>query len=634
MENIQAATHSLANPISRIKPRRAGVPCVRCRQMKVKCNASQKFPASCSACEKAGERCSVDPLFKRVSKRSLKPHHEHEEGENAYRTPHSEGSGTEPPALPSGLDAPLPGLEPSVASIAAELRLSGKRPARFTHEATGVYFTSSVVAELLEEYFSHVHPRFPLLLEPATTLDCYEKAPLLFWSVLAIASKDSDKYASDYPRLQILVRQLVADILLLGTRSIYLVQALLLLCVWSFPHEDMNKEPFSMYCSVAISMARSLGLHRPQHPFLLFAAKSSEIGTTETRTATWLACFIVDQWHTARFGVPSSIRIDHTVLHAVNAPIPGVSATTRIQLHIALVASKISAALGECETSANGLTADPLPFVRVFETELSTIHEKYAFEWSAAEQVSFLDARLSLYSYVLDQGKRRAEGPKNLLHHRENELITQSSLTARQLLTILTTSPDALRKGTFHVFRSASYAVFFLLRILGGMAAAPRECIDEPAIRNIIRQTFTLMREMSQTANDRRSQCVRVCRIIEHMIDYEDWDRDTPFLGRAESFMANNFVADVAARGIIKANTARHAAAASATANAIPAATTERDCRDGAAQAVVGGGAGPPEAVEPTLDLDFSIWDPMAWHVNWQESDELLFLGENMGGSS
>lgn len=137
---------------------------------------------------------------------------------------------------------------------------------------------------------------FPLLLDPATIVDSYEKAPLLFWTVLAVASKDLEKYASDYARLQILLRQLVADIVLLGTRSIFLVQALILLCVWSFPHEDMNREPFSMYLAIAISMARSLGLHRPQYPFLMFAAKASEIGTMESRTATWLSCFIVDQW--------------------------------------------------------------------------------------------------------------------------------------------------------------------------------------------------------------------------------------------------------------------------------------------------------------------------------------------------
>ncbi|KAL4751803.1 hypothetical protein BDW72DRAFT_87758 [Aspergillus terricola var. indicus] len=613
MENIQfTAARSPANSTPNIRPRRAGVPCVRCRQMKVKCNASQKFPAACSACEKAGERCSVDPSFKRISKRSLRPRNGYVEGDPAYRTPRSEGSGTEPTDLPSRPDAHLPALGSSVASITAELRLGGKRPPRFTHEATGVNLTSSVVAELLEEYYSHFHPRFPLLLDPTTIIDSYEKAPLLFWTVLAVTCKDSGKFASDYPRLQILVRQLVADILLLGTRSIHLVQALLLLCIWSFPHEDMNKEPFSMYCAVAISMARSLGLHRPRHPFLFFAAKASEIGTMETRTATWVSCFIVDQWHTARFGVPSSIRIDHTVLHALNGSIRGVlPTTTMIQLHIALITSKISTSLGECETSATGLTPDPLPFVGVFETELSMIQDRYASEWSPADEVSFLDAQLSLYSYALVQ--RMATDPLKNLHPTVNQLITQGSLTARQLLTVLTAFPDELRKGTFHVFRSASYAVFFLLRILG---TAPRECIDETGIRNIIRQIFTLMKEMSQTANDRRSQCVRVCRIIEHMIDGEDWDQETPFFGRAESFMANNFVADVAARGIIKANT-RHAAA-----------KTERE--------TVAAGV-PPEG-ESTFDLDFSlsIWDPMEWNVNWQDDagNELVFLSENIGRPS
>lgn len=141
-----------------------------------------------------------------------------------------------------------------------------------------------------------MHPKFPLLLNPTMVLDSYKKEPLLFWSVLTIASKDSKKHAPVNTRLQILSRQLAADIILLGNRSIYLVQALLLLCVWSSPHGSMNKEPLSMYCALAISMARSLGLHRPQHPFPLFGAMSSELETTEVRRSTWVSCFIVDQW--------------------------------------------------------------------------------------------------------------------------------------------------------------------------------------------------------------------------------------------------------------------------------------------------------------------------------------------------
>lgn len=287
----------------------------------------------------------------------------------------------------------------------------------------------------------------------------------------------------------------------------------------------------------------------------------------------------------------------------------------------------MSTALGECETSSTGLMEDPLPFVRMFESELCMIQDKYASEWSPADEVSFLDARLSLYSYALGQ-KKKTDHLQPLHQEKEHELITQGSITATQLLTIVTTFPDALRKGTIHVFRSAGYAVFFLLRILG---TAPRECIDETSIRNIIRQTFTLMRAISQTSNDRRSQCVRVCRIIEHMLDCEDWNenQDTPFVGKAESFMAMNFVADVAARGILKAyKHTRQAVAARMERDRDRDRGRDRDCdcREG-----------DPAGVQPDggsqFDLDFSIWDPMEWPLNWQDGDDLLFLSGNIGAS-
>ena len=219
--------------------------------------------------------------------------------------------------------------------------------------------------------------------------------------------------------------------------------------------------------------------------------------------------------------------------------------------------------------------------------------------------MSFLDAKLSLYSYVLDQGENQ---PLLESSRPVNEFIAQSSITARQLLIVVTTFPDILSKGIFHVFRSTSYAVFFLLRILG---TAQSQFIDEAAIKNIIRQTFALMKDMSETGSDRRFQCVRVCRIIENMIDSEDWNTDMPFTGKAKSFMANNFVADIAARGIIKANQ-RHSAV-----------QTEHNVA-----------AGVPSEVDSGFDLDFSTWDPMEWAVNWQNIDDLLLPSEETRGFS
>ena len=74
------------------------------------------------------------------------------EGDSVYTTPQSVLSGTVPTELSSRPDSPLPGSDSYVASINAELRLGRKRSVMFAHDATGISLTSSVVAEMLEEY--------------------------------------------------------------------------------------------------------------------------------------------------------------------------------------------------------------------------------------------------------------------------------------------------------------------------------------------------------------------------------------------------------------------------------------------------------------------------------------------------
>lgn len=90
----------------------------------------------------------------------------------------------------------------------------------------------------------------------------------------------------------------------------------------------------------------------------------------------------------------------------------------------------------------------------------------------------------------------------------------------------------------------------------------------------------------------------------------EDWNTEVPFTGRAESFMAMNFVADVAARGIIKA-TQQHSAT-----------RTERNREAPVA-------AGIQANMMPDLDLDFLASDPMEWAMDWQNIDDLLLPDEN-----
>lgn len=98
------------------------------------------------------------------------------EGDTAYTTPHSVLSGTVPREKSSRPDSPLPGSESSVASITAELRLGRKRSVLFTHEATGINLTSSIVAEMLEEYGKPIVFSFSTCSRLLDTISIYTRS--------------------------------------------------------------------------------------------------------------------------------------------------------------------------------------------------------------------------------------------------------------------------------------------------------------------------------------------------------------------------------------------------------------------------------------------------------------------------
>ncbi|KAE8449119.1 hypothetical protein EG329_008503 [Mollisiaceae sp. DMI_Dod_QoI] len=200
------------------------------------------------------------------------------------------------------------------------------------------------------------------------------------------------------------------------------------------------------------------------------------------------------------------------------------------QVHIAYITSKFSSILGECETSSTGLLYAPLSLIRVLDSELNALQHKESHKWPPHTEISFLDARLNLYRYALGQGIDESPGTFQTTRP-DTEFTTLGSVAAIQLLSVASAFPDELSKSTFHTFRCVSYAVFFLLRISG----TAENTIDKTAVRNSISQTSTLMKNISRTDRDQWS---RMCRIIENMTDYDEWDKETPLTGRARSFMS------------------------------------------------------------------------------------------------
>lgn len=144
-------------------------------------------------------------------------------------------------------------------------------------------------------YFTCYHPSFPILPEQHEFLAEYDQNRLLLWTVLAIASKGRDDVPDVYQSLVEPVRRLASDIYAPQSRSLKTMQALLLLCVWPFPHQQTINDPSPMYCSLATNIGHQLGLHRPLHKSDYDERATGPSVCSLSERKTWIGCFIANQ---------------------------------------------------------------------------------------------------------------------------------------------------------------------------------------------------------------------------------------------------------------------------------------------------------------------------------------------------
>jgi hypothetical protein len=234
--------------------------------------------------------------------------------------------------------------------------------------------------------------------------------------------------------------------------------------------------------------------------------------------------------------VPATIgKSDNTILRALGDRPSEFADPMGSYLQITHISSRYSTLLGQSENDSTGLLPDPLPIVRTLDTELGIFQTRNALTWSPTVEITFLGARLNLYSYALANitlnsasASRRGEA--------DAEYVPLSFMAATRLLHLACSFPDEVRLGTLHMRFCAIYAVLFLLRI---SRSSHRNLIHETAAQNAISQTWAVLKKSSEVEGH---SFTRVCAIIEY-VSKADWSKDAPMPTRSR--MRGNFVIDV-----------------------------------------------------------------------------------------
>ncbi|KAE8450719.1 hypothetical protein EG329_006064 [Mollisiaceae sp. DMI_Dod_QoI] len=299
--------------------------CNECRQQKLRCDVVQDPFTTCSRCNRLKLECKIESNFKRVGKRSKHAEMEKQIDRLRRNLQRAQAQGFIVDD-DEELDSPMGngvysrnnqsfmGSDEAVSSL-LHLKQGGSYSLpRIVHEIENVGLTEDAINHLFNEFFGYYHRYLPFLNPAQPPEQYYQQHPLLFWVIIAVASRrytvDPGLLTSLAGPLTRLLWQTVGEV----PSNHYVVKALCLLCSWPLPTSTTSTDPTHILCGVMMKTATGIGLHRPSHT-QDFSRVSVDLNKEQLhdRVTTWAVCNIVAQSIGTGYGQPASTLYDWTL---------------------------------------------------------------------------------------------------------------------------------------------------------------------------------------------------------------------------------------------------------------------------------------------------------------------------------
>ncbi|KAJ5895633.1 hypothetical protein N7495_007324 [Penicillium taxi] len=322
--------------------------CEPCRQLKVRCDPDPLHPdGSCKRCAKSHRPCVVTAPTRKRQKKTDSRVSELERKIDALTATLQASQGNQfpmaPPVQPpetstarrwlredsnvigrkrsrEGLlrpqDSPdlnqSPYPEDQKQPAAKSWRRAGETgPPRPVTQNTGpdVIDRGIVSAEMasaaFDRYVNDMSLELPIVVfPPGTTMDDVRREkPALFLAIAAIASGPFSREVQD-ALLDEMYRYIADSIVVKGRKSLDLVQALLVSCIWYMPPDNLEELKFYQLIGMAVTLAMDMGLNRRSNGDLRPLHQVREVVTRDATRGpmdldgpevrrTWMGCYFL-----------------------------------------------------------------------------------------------------------------------------------------------------------------------------------------------------------------------------------------------------------------------------------------------------------------------------------------------------
>jgi hypothetical protein len=303
-----------------------------------------------------------------------------------------------------------------------------------------------------------------------------------------------------------------------------------------------------------VSIALRIGLHKPacQVDFM-YGFRGDEDGIA-LRTRSWVACFIMQHRVSIILGLPTMIKLDHTILESMTGYSPHLPQSLQRMLFLTYKIHNFSNQLGQCESTKYGFSPNPLSLVQGFETDLDLFQTTLK---SRREETALLSAKLHLYSYLLNpslQDHDSTESLKLVEGHHITYYVGQAYSCASRIVNLsydmfsqdpgIESFEGVQEKRHWSVgwTHDLMYAMMVLLWIV---KLSDVEC-DIDAADAILRQGRNIYKQLMAMDDDHHS---RVCDLVDYItcMDFNNLENSRTTLKQAfiRSRMSANIIWNV-----------------------------------------------------------------------------------------
>ncbi|PSK60353.1 fungal Zn(2)-Cys(6) binuclear cluster domain-containing protein 12 [Elsinoe australis] len=303
--------------------------CNECRQQKLRCDViTEPEYKPCKRCIKHKLMCAIDPGFKRQEKRQQYAELERELAalraeNNQLKSGLPQGlapvnagrvMAPYPPAMttPSGFAgsneaAASRSLLDLASGYDSSLIASARAPTLNT--LAKVSLREDQIQELFDIYFCRYHPYLPLLSTDIPPAGYFELSPLLYWTIISVASRRYEGRRGLLSELKLPLHELLWDTVGSVPQTYHVVKALCLLCAWPLPTSSTSLDPSMIICGTMVEVALQFGLHRPSHAqdFSRIKLELREEDIKD-RMNTWTAVNVCAQNVSTGYGMPQISR--------------------------------------------------------------------------------------------------------------------------------------------------------------------------------------------------------------------------------------------------------------------------------------------------------------------------------------